>query len=383
MEAAVVPSLPAMLGRIPDPRKARGRRHPWPALLLLIVAALLAGANSQRAIARWAADLGRAGRSRLGCTRPAPPSEPTLRRALQRVNLAQLERALGAWQQALHAAGPAPPAGCWLDGIAIDGKKLRGARRRGVRPGHLLGAYSVADGLVLGQAPVPAGTDEVGALAALLDAVPVAGETVTLDALFTRADVARALAGRGAAYLMVVKGNTPFLRRCCREATTLPLRRPTRQHGTAATAERGHGRVEERTLRAADALDIPWPHARQVLRLDRHVEGRRADGRASDETVYALTSLPPERAGPADLLRLWRGHWGVENRLHWVRDADLLEDRAATRTGTAPEALAAFRNLAVALLRRWRGPRIAAGRDYYAHHPAVLLRRLTRPVLRL
>jgi hypothetical protein len=116
----------------------------------------------------------------------------------------------------------------------------------------------------------------------------------------------------------------------------------------------------------------PWPHIRQICRLERHrVPVRRGVpvGKASVEVSYYITSLPPERADAARLLTLIRGHWGIENRLHHVRDVTFDEDRSAVRSGAAPQVMATARNLVLALLRRQRHANIAATLRTYASRP--------------
>jgi predicted transposase YbfD/YdcC len=297
-------------------------------------------------------------------------------RLLRRVAVADLEARLGRWFAQVRAAWPHGPCR-WLDGIAVDGKTLRGARRLGARDVHLLSACCQRRALVLGQRAVPDATNELGAVGALLATLPLAGETVTFDAAFTHWLVAQQVVAQGGAYLMVVEANQPVLLRACAEATTPPLVRPARQHGQVRTRGCAHGRVEERTLRAAAAPpDFGLPAARQVLRLDRRTVDKATGAVLSDETVYAVTSLGPEQASPRDLLRLWRRHWWIENKLHWVRDAVFGEDASTTRTDSAPEAMAAFRNLALSLLHRWRRSDVTAARQYFASHPAALCRRL-------
>ncbi len=379
MDDVRVPSLPAMLGRIPDPRKPRGRRHPWPALLLLVLVALLSGANSQRAIARWGRDADRRHRRRLGLARPHGPSLATLHRALRRVAIADLEACLGEWLTRVRAAWRRQGRR-WLDGVAIDGKTLRGARRLGGRDAHLRSACCQRAALVLGQMAVPDATNELGAIGPFLATLLLEGETLTFDAEFTHAAVAQQVLAQGNAYLMVVKDNQPTLRRACCEATTPPLVRPCRQYGRAHTTGLAHGRIEDRTLWAAEAPpDLGFPGARQVLRLERAFRDKRTRALLTQETVYAVTSLAPEQASPRQLLDLWRRHWWVENKEHWVRDKVFGEDASTTHTGTAPEALAAFRNLAISLLHRWKRPDITAARQYFAGHPGALLRHLQLP----
>jgi hypothetical protein len=100
---------------------------------------------------------------------------------------------------------------------------------------------------------------------------------------------------------------------------------------------------------------------------------RRTHAVLTDETVYAITSLRPEQASPAALLRFWRQHWSIENGLHRVRDVVFAEDVATTH---APQAFAILRNLALSLLHRWRHRHIIAARQFYAGHPVALFRRL-------
>lgn len=377
-----VPTLASVLAQVPDPRAARGRRHPWPAVLLVIVVGLVRGANSQRGLARWGREASASQRRRLGLTPGRSPSQPTLHRALRHVDVASLERTVGTWLRQVRAAWRRS-ADRWLDGIAIDGKTLRGARRLGAEDAYLLSAFCQRRGLVLGEVAVPDGTNELGALDALLAQLPLAGETLTFDALFTQWTVAERVGARGGAYLMVVKGNQPTLLADCLALTADHPRQPRRVLGRARSVVLAHGRLEERTLLAVDAPTFPWPFARQVLRLHRRRLNKRTGAVLTDETVYAVTSLTPAQASPAALLRLWRTHWGIENRLHWPRDVVFAEDAATTRTAHAPQALAAFRNLAISLLHHWHGSAITAARQHYAAHPAALLRRLGLPARRL
>jgi predicted transposase YbfD/YdcC len=370
-----VPTLASVLAQVPDPRAARGCRHPWSALLLVIVAGLLSGANSQRGLARWSRDAGSARRRQLGFTRRRGPSRATLNRVLCRVDVTALEARLGAWLQQVRAAWQRSAAR-WLDGIAVDGKTLRGARRLGAEDAYLLSAYGQRDGLVLGEVAVPDTTNELGVIGPLLERLPLAGEAVTFDALFTQWAVAEQVVQAGGAYLMVVKGNQPTLLAECATATADRPRRPRRVLGHARTVELAHGRREERTLLAVEATELPWPSARQVLRLHRRRVDKATGAVLTDETAYAVTSLAPDQASPAALLRLWRRHWTVENGLHWIRDVVFAEDAATTHTAHAPQALAVLRNLALSLLHRWRRHDITAARQYFASHPAALFRRL-------
>jgi len=134
-----------------------------------------------------------------------------------------------------------------------------------------------------------------------------------------------------------------------------------------------HGdRWEERRLWASEALVgySDWPHLVQVCRVERIVTRK---GKTSQEVAYAVTSLSPERTSPQQLLALWRGHWGIENRGHWVRDVTFDEDRCSVRTGAAPQVLAALHNLAISLLRQAGHRAIAPALRRQAAHPQEAL----------
>jgi hypothetical protein len=136
----------------------------------------------------------------------------------------------------------------------------------------------------------------------------------------------------------------------------------------ARTVSGGHGRIEIRTLHAHAGQELrwlSWPGLQQVCRL---VHQARRRGRWQIEIHYKITSLPAELVGPAELLRLSRTHWAIENELHYVRDVTLGEDGSRIRSGAAPQAMAAIRNLLVAVLQRDGLHNRAAGLRYFAWH---------------
>lgn len=370
MRARVLP-LTAILAQIPDPRAARGRRHPWTALLLLVVVGLLCGANSQRGLARWAEYAGGARLRHLGFARRRRPSQPTLHRLLRDVDVHQLEAILGIWLQRVRSTWRRS-VNRWVDGIAVDGKTLRGARRLGAADTHLLGACGQRDGLVLAQVAVTDHAGELSGIGRLLAALLLSEQTVTMDAAFTQWTVAEQISQQGGAYLMVVKGNQAELRAHIADRTAFR----GRCLGEVRTIRSAHGRVEERTLRVAKAPpDLGWPHARQVLSLKRYAVSKRTGEVLSNQTVFAVTSLTPDQASPAELLNLWQSHWRIES-LFWLRDAVFREDHATTRTARAHQAFAAFRNLTISLIHLWRGRHLTATREYFNHNPNVVFRYL-------
>lgn len=201
----------------------------------------------------------------------------------------------------------------------------------------------------------------------------MAGWVVTGDAQYCQRDLSAAVVGAGGDYLWVVKENQPSL---LDAISTLFAWPPPGLPIAEAVSRTRHGdRHEVRRVRCSTALRgyLDWPHLAQVCRVERAV---RHKGRTRLEVGYAVTSLTPQQAHPARLLRLWRGHWEIENRLHWVRDVTFDEDRCQVRTAAAPQALAAVRNTAMAVARRAGYANIAEALRHFAAHPTEVMTRL-------
>jgi predicted transposase YbfD/YdcC len=361
LRLAEAPGLLAYLATIRDPRARTGRRHPLVAILAMAAAAVLTGARSVTAIAEWAADAPQPVRAALGARRDAPdrwvvPAEATIRRTLARVDPEALAAVTGAWLADRDRPGQR------LRAVAVDGKTLRGANRDGRRV-HLLAAMDHATRAVLAQRQVNGAPGEVPGFAPLLANLNLTGAVVTADALHTHAGAAEFLVtSKQAHYLFTVKANQPtLLDRCAR----LPW------HNVPVldrTRDRAHGRVELRTLKAVTVRGFAFPHAAQVIRLTRKTRdlGTR---RWRTVVVYAVTSLTFAQASPARLADLLRGHWAIENGLHYVRDVTFAEDASQVRTGTGPQVMACLRNLAIGALSRAGPVNLAAALRHHARDP--------------
>jgi len=198
-------SLLEELLSVPDPRSAKGRRHPVIAILSLSVVATLAGMKSLEAIAQFGRDHGVAFAHALGFTRGKTPNKSCLSKLFRRLDVAALEETLGRW-----ILGRVQHHG-W-DAIAIDGKTARGSAD-GDAPGvHLLTAYVPAAAAVLKQIRVDAKTNEHKASLRLLGVLPLAGKVVTADAMFTHRDFAQEVRDHGGDYILIVKDNQPELK---------------------------------------------------------------------------------------------------------------------------------------------------------------------------
>ena len=367
-ELAEVPPAPdgllELLAQVADPRKPRGIRHGLTGVLAMALSAVITGAQSFVAIAEWAADASPEALARLGVTGTAP-SESTIRRCLQRLAPDQLDHLIGAWMWLRTST---------IGGrrvIAFDGKTLRGARDAAGNLMHLLAGLCQHTGAVLAQLAVGAKTNEIPMLTKLLDTIPdIAGAVITADALHCQRDTAEYITGRGAHYILTVKDNQPTLRK---KLKSLPWKQiPVLDRKT----EHGHGRTTTRTLKAAEIAEgIGFPGAVQVLQLTRTATDDKT-GKKHTEVVYAVTSLSVADAKPAQIATWLRGHWAIENRLHWVRDVTYSEDHSQIRTEGGPQVMATLRNTGISILRLTGHTNIASANRYHArdhHRPVKLL----------
>ena len=204
-------SLLARLALLADPRSRQGRRHSQRSVLAVAVCAVISGARGSNAIAEWGQRASQSLLRRLRCRREPdsvrhlPPSEPTIRRVLAKLEVAELERVLGDWLQAHQGAAP-------VQAVALDGKTLKGTRHH-AQSLHLVAAFSHQSGSVLAQVAVAEKGSELGAVKPLLDPLCLTGKVVTADALHTQTETARYLVeDKKAHYLFTVKDNQPTLK---------------------------------------------------------------------------------------------------------------------------------------------------------------------------
>lgn len=253
--------------------------------------------------------------------------------------------------------------------IALDGKTIRGARRAGVLTPHLVAAFDHLHGVVIGQAAVGEKTNEIPTVRALLTSLAsvfdVAGVVVTLDAMHCQDDTATTITGAGADYIFTVKNNRPKLRAALKAL-------PWAQVPGHSTVEKTKGRRIRRTIKT---LQIPtwitFPGATQVAQLRRRVT---VNGTTTVEVVYLITSTT---AAPADLAAMVQGHWGIENKLHYVRDVAFGEDASRIRTGNAPRIMSTLRTIAIGLHRLAGTTNITAALRHHNRRPDKVITLLT------
>mgnify|MGYP001048007096 CR=1 FL=1 len=345
--------LSAHLQRVPDPRSRRGRWYPLVGLLLMCACAVVSGARTITEITEWGQRTTTTVLEHLGIRRHLlgrrrAPSQATLTRLLAALDGDALDAVIGAYLAGhghtdadITALAPRPA-------IAVDGKALSGSAHRQQRHRHLLSAVTHAPTVTLAQREVGAKTNETAAFRPLLEPLDLAGTVVTFDALHSVKDHVRWLVQeKNAHYIAVIKGNQPT---ASAQLKALPWEQIPVAHTVSGT---GHGRRESRSVKtmaiAANLGGIAFPEARLALRV--HRRRQESGKRQTRETVYAVTSLDTHQATPADLGGYVRGHWGIENSSHHVRDVVFAEDASTVHTGNAPRAMAALRNLAIGRLR--------------------------------
>ena len=393
-------ALFSRLGRVPDRRAKRGRRHALIVVLVLTACAtLVVGGDSIAAIWQWAARAPQDKLARIGSRydpltgRFQVPSESTFRRTLADLEADALDAATCAYTADVargtasapeipRTPGPAEreerrtaqrkhdhPAPSGLrPAAALDGKAVRGARTEDGRV-FLVGAVDQESGAVLGQAQVPDKRGEGTAARTLIRQLATPGLVFTMDALHTTKTTARLITDiLDAHYVLILKSNQPLARAAAQ--ALLAGKDADRTETSATETDRGHGRTEQRSIRLAPADDTLFPGAAQAFRLRRDTGG--LDGaRTGKEIVFGVTSLPADLAGPAHINYYERAHWAIENKIHWVRDVTFHEDNSQVRTGTAPRAMATFRNLAISTIRLAGRANIAhARRDLLNHNDA-------------
>jgi predicted transposase YbfD/YdcC len=350
-ENAGISNLLGMLASVRDPRSPQGIQHALEFVLAVCVVAMLAGAKNYREIASHAADIPQPLLKKLGAQwswfrfRYKHPSESTIRNVLTRIDAAELDLITGTW---LFAQARKDGKDEWI--IALDGKVMRGAWTSENGKVTLFSAMLHDEAVTIAQVRVPDDTNEITQPDSLLGAVKIPGSgsaLVTLDAAHTQRETAAAIGGKpGWDYLMTIKGNQPSLQREV-FAKILPLLRGTPHH---VMEEHSRGRIKRWSCWIASADGIDFPHAAQAAFIRREVFEITGD-RISKENALILASRKAGKMNAADVNRHVRGHWGIENKSHYVRDTVYQEDNQQAWAEEGPQALASLRNLSVGLLR--------------------------------
>jgi predicted transposase YbfD/YdcC len=335
---------------IEDPREPWRVAHPLAEVLLLVVCGTIADCDDYEMIAAW-------GEQRLEFLRRflpyhhGVPGARWLTLLMNRIDPDLFSACFTSWVREVWPDRP--------DLIAIDGKTARRSHNRsaGQAPLHLVSAFATTSRLVLGQEAVDEKSSETSAIPLLLERLAAGGALkgaiVSIDAIACNADIATAITQAGANYLLAVKANQPTLRA---EIETFFQDAPPASVETFTDLDKGHGRIEERSVTLA--REVGW------LKGDKHFPGElRLPGvaaiikvaartelkdRGRFDTRYYISSAPLTAETAANAVR---GHWGIENRLHWVLDVVFNEDQSRLRTGHGARNMAVVRHFAINLVR--------------------------------
>ncbi len=342
-------SLFDTLGQVPDPRRERTKLHQLVDILVIAVCASICAAETWEEIAEF----GTAKESWFKKFLALPngiPSHDTFRRVFLRLNPQKFQESFLVWvREVSHlTAGEI---------VSIDGKQARGARSADGKEGlRMVSAWAAEQRLVLGQLKTREKSNEITAIPLLLELLELRGCIVTIDAMGCQREIAAQIIEREADYVLSLKGNQGLLHQEVEAYFGWAERIDFKnlEYDYCQTLEKEHGRIEERRCWVTEDTDwftkkAEWVGLRSFIMVEqqREVLGQAA----SIERRYFISSLA---ADAAEALRCVRGHWGIENSLHWVLDVAFREDACRTRTGNAPENLATLRHIAVNLLKQER-----------------------------
>jgi predicted transposase YbfD/YdcC len=347
-EKSRLKSLLEHFALIPDAREPWRVAHPLCEVLLLVVCATMADCDDYDAIAAWG-DANLPFLRRYLPYHHGVPSGRWLTLLMNRINPALFSAAFTAW---VRETWPGRP-----ELVAIDGKTSRRSHDRAedTAPLHLVSAFATTSRLVLGQEAVEGKANELAAIPVLIERLAakggLEGALVSIDAIATNAKIAQNIRDAGADYLLTVKANQPTLRAEIESAFAA-----AQEIDAFVDCDKGHGRIEQRSVSVIKEVEwlngerrfpgeLRLPQAATIIRVQSRAE--LAD-RSRFETRYYISSaaLSAQAAGEAV-----RGHWGIENRLHWVLDVVFADDQCRLRKGHGARNMAVVRHFAINLVR--------------------------------
>jgi predicted transposase YbfD/YdcC len=332
---------------IPDPRRPHGNlRHPFVSLITSAVMAVTAGCDSWEDISDYVNFNFEWFKSVI----PFPngvPSHDTYRRIFSIVKHEAFEEFFISWVNSMK--GLIDKKEYSIEHIALDGKTVRRSHNlnAGIKPLHIVSAYSSSTGLVLGQRVVDEKSNEITAIPKLLDSLDIKKTVITIDAMGCQNKIATKIVKNGGEYILALKDN----QKNTYDIVTEFFNRPPshRWWSTKTTSEKiDHGRSEERIYYASEELNnkilmqMKWTRLKSVIMVEAK---RLVAGKLSCEKRYYISSLPAmeiETIGNSI-----RNHWGVENSLHWVLDVIFREDECRKRNRNSAKAFSLLRKFAI------------------------------------
>lgn len=333
-----------------DPRIERSRRHKLIDIVVIGVIGALCGGESWEDVQMIAEEKESWLRQFLELPNGIP-SHDTISRVFARLSAREFELCFSDWMKdtAKLTEGEV---------IAIDGKRLRRSfdKASGKAAIHMVSAWATTNGVVLGQVKVDDKSNEITAIPKLLTVLGIKGCIVTIDAMGCQKDIATKIIDKEADYVFGLKGNQGGTL----GAVEMHFDTTKAILDSVTTTDGDHGRIETRQYQVVEAHLIPelagWPGCQSAAMV---TSTREIGDKKSTESRYYISSLPPVATSLAKAIR---GHWGIENSLHWVLDVEFDEDRSRVRLGEAPENLAVVRHVAINLLKREKSMKGSTGK---------------------
>jgi predicted transposase YbfD/YdcC len=373
-------SLIAHFQSLSDKRKPRGMRYSLAMIMVLVMMAKLCGENHFMGIAEWAKHRAEFLVDLLQLKREKMPHHSTYRRILADVvNVEEIEKMSSEFLAGKKYFGRQVL-------MAIDGKVLRGTLDDHQKGTYLLAAYLPREGIVLMEVAVEGRGSEIPAAPKLLSHIDLRDKVVMGDALHTQRQVSIQIVEAGGEYIWFAKGNQSQMEENIRlwfEPDVEPtpgMNYPPKDFETAKEINKGHGRLERRTLTVSSQLNdfLDWPYLEQVFKLERRRISLKT-GEIHEQVVYGFTSLMREEITPSRLLKDIRSYWGIENGLHYRRDVTLREDYTHMTKGRAGQVMACLNNLIIGILLSKKKHRtIPAARRFFCAHPEEAFALMTR-----
>ena len=351
-----------------DKRKAKGKRYALATILMGIFLAKLCGEDKPSGIAEWVRLREQWITRMLGLKRERMPHHNTYRRTLaDGIDEAEFEDL--AREHFKHSGETG-----YQVVASMDGKMARGTIDTETSDGlYLLAIYLPGEGVTLAQVAIESHQNEISAAPYLLSCINLRNKVVIGDAMHTQRQISIQIGTASGNYLWVVKGNQPQLLQDLHDwfDTSIPLLPgmgcPPKDFRSATMTNKGHGRIEVRTLTTSSQLNdfLDWPFLQQVVKLERSVTIQKT-GQTRHEIIYGITSLSAEQASPKQILNMLRSYWGIENGLHYRRDVTLHEDETRFTKDSAAHIMSIINNIVLGLIAKTEYHSVPSARRYFA-----------------
>lgn len=332
-----------------DPRIDRKKLYPMSEILLTTLCAVISGAEGWQDVENFGKAKIKFLKKHLSFNNGIP-SDDTFRRFFRAIDPEKFQENFLNWINSLDFQKG--------ETIAIDGKTSRGSYDGDKKSLHIISAFATEARIVLGQKKVNGKTNEITEIPKLLNWLDLKGATVTIDAMGCQKEIASQIIEQKGNYVLALKGNHSKL-----HDEIINYFEQAKKYGvqgvdykTFEIEEKGHGRIEKRKTYVTDLIDFlpqkkEWKGLQSVVCV---TSERKIKNKLSKENRYYITSLPPYAQ---KLGKIIRGHWGIENSLHWVLDVAFGEDQSRIRKGNGPENMAILRHCSLNMIRRYKSKR--------------------------